>query len=118
MSAHDITRLGVKPHLSNAVVHGGIAYLAGVTPATGITVAEQTASVLEQIDGLLAEAGTDRSRLLTAEIWLTDIRNRDELNAVWNAWVTPGNPPARACVEAKLAFPEWLVEIMVTAALP
>lgn len=119
MSASDITRIGVKPHLSNAVVHGGIAYLAGVTPASGGgTVAGQTASVLEQIDGLLAEAGADRSRLLSAQIWLTDIRNRDEMNAVWNAWVAPGAPPARACVEAKLASPEWLVEIMVTAALP
>lgn len=118
MSAHDITRIGVKPHLANAVVHGGVAHLAGVTPTTGVTVAEQTASVLAQIDGLLAEAGTDKSRLLTAQIWLTDIRNRDELNAVWNAWVTPGSPPARACVEAKLAYSEWLVEIMVTAALP
>ena len=117
MSAHDITRLGVKPHLANAVVHCGIAHLAGVTPVTGVTVAEQTASVLAQIDGLLAEAGTDKSRLLTAQIWLTDIRNRDDMNAVWNAWVTPGGPPARACVEAKLAYPEWLVEIMVTAAV-
>jgi enamine deaminase RidA (YjgF/YER057c/UK114 family) len=117
MSASEITRIEVKPHLSNAVVHGGIAYLAGVTPATGVTVAEQTASVLAQIDGLLAAAGTDKSRLLTAQIWLTDIRGRDEMNAVWNAWVTPGNPPARACTEAKLAQPEWRVEIMVTAAI-
>lgn len=117
MSASEITRKGVKAHLSNIVVHNGTAYIAGVTPARGTTVGEQTASVLEQIDALLAEAGTDKSKLLAAHIWLTDIRNRDAMNEVWNAWVTPGNPPARACVEAKLAAPEWFVEIMVTAAV-
>jgi enamine deaminase RidA (YjgF/YER057c/UK114 family) len=117
MSASEITRHGVKAHLSNVVVSGGVAYLAGVTPATGSTVAEQTQSVLDQIDGLLATAGSDRSKLLAAHIWLTDIRNRDAMNEVWNAWVAPGAPPARACVEAKLAAPEWLVEIMVTAAV-
>jgi enamine deaminase RidA (YjgF/YER057c/UK114 family) len=117
MSTSDITRHGIKAHLSNAVVHGGVAYLAGVTPASGTTVGEQTASVLEQIDGWLAAAGTSKARLLSAQIWLTDIRNRDAMNEVWNAWVAPGAPPARACVEAKLASPEWLVEIMVTAAV-
>lgn len=117
MSASGITRSGVKPHLSNAVVSGGVAYLAGVTPASGSTVAEQTRSVLDQIDGLLAEVGSDRAHLLSAHIWLTDIRNREAMNEVWNAWVAPGAPPARACVEAKLAAPEWLVEIMVTAAV-
>lgn len=119
MTASDITRSGVKPHLSEAVVHGGIAYLSGITPADGCGegVAAQTASVLEQIDALLAAAGTSKERLLTAQIWLTDIRARDEMNAVWNAWVAPGAPPTRACTEAKLAQPHWLVEIMVSAAL-
>ena len=117
MSASEITRSGVKAHLSNVVVSGGVAYLAGVTPATGSTVAEQTKSVLDQISGLLAGVGSDVSKLLSAQIWLTDIRNRDAMNEVWNAWVAPGAPPARACVEAKLAAPEWLVEIMVTAAV-
>ena len=112
-----IRRLGVKPHLSSAVVHGNVVYLAGVVPATGETVAEQTADVLAQIDDLLAQAGTDKSRLLTANVWLADISTRDELNEVWNAWVAPGNPPARAAVEAKLASPAYKVEIMVTAAL-
>ncbi len=118
MSAQEITRIGVKPHLSNVVVHGGVAYCAGVTPAPGSEgIGPQTASVLAQIDDLLAAAGSNRSRLLSAHIWLTDIRDRDTMNEVWNAWVTPGQPPARACVEAKLAAPEWLVEIMVTAAV-
>lgn len=118
MSTQEITRIGVKAHLSNVVVHGGVAYCAGVTPAAGSEgVAGQTASVLAQIDDLLAAAGTDKSKLLNAHIWLTDIRNRDAMNEVWNAWVAPGAPPARACVEAKLAAPEWLVEIMVTAAV-
>jgi enamine deaminase RidA (YjgF/YER057c/UK114 family) len=114
----EIRRIDVKPHLASAVVHGGIVYLAGVVPTEGESVAEQTVSVLAQIDALLAEAGTDKSRLLAAHIWVTDIATRNEMNDVWNAWVAAGNPPARACVEAKLADPYFRVEIMVTAALP
>jgi enamine deaminase RidA (YjgF/YER057c/UK114 family) len=80
-------------------------------------VTEQTKDILAEIDRLLAEAGTDKSKLLSADIWLTDIATFDEMNAVWDAWVAPGNPPCRACVEAKLASPKFTVEIMVTAAL-
>ena len=69
------------------------------------------------VDDLLAQAGTDKSRLLTAQIWLTDIATFDEMNAVWDAWLSPENPPARACVEGRLARPQFSVEIMVTAAL-
>jgi enamine deaminase RidA (YjgF/YER057c/UK114 family) len=112
-----IERIDVKPYLSSAVVHGDVVYLAGIVATAGETVAEQTENILAQIDDLLARAGTDKSRLLTANIWLTDIATRDELNEVWNAWLAPGSAPARAAVEAKLASPAYKVEIMVTAAL-
>jgi enamine deaminase RidA (YjgF/YER057c/UK114 family) len=84
--------------------------------AAGRSVAEQTRDILKIIDELLAEAGTDKSKLLTAQIWLADIATFDEMNGVWDAWVAPGNPPVRACVEAKLARPQFTVEIMVSAA--
>jgi enamine deaminase RidA (YjgF/YER057c/UK114 family) len=80
-------------------------------------VPEQPTDLLAALDRLQAEAGTDKSKLLSADIWLTDIATFDEMNAVWDAWVAPGNPPCRACVEAKLASPKFTVEIMVTAAL-
>lgn len=115
----DIVRKHVNQRMSQIVVHGGIAYLAGQVAqnAGGGTVAEQTKDILAGIDALLAEAGTDKSRLLAAQIWLADIATFDEMNAVWDAWVAPGNPPVRACVEGKLAAPKFTVEIMVTAAL-
>jgi len=76
----------------------------------------QTGQILDQIDRLLAECGTDKSKLLTATIWLTDIRNFDEMNSVWDKWVVPGQTPARACVESRLAQIKYLVEIRVVAA--
>jgi enamine deaminase RidA (YjgF/YER057c/UK114 family) len=76
-----------------------------------------TRDILDRIDRYLAEAGTDKTKLLTASIWLTDIATFEEMNAVWDAWVAPGATPARACVEARLASPQYTVEIMVTAAL-
>lgn len=114
-----IKRNGVGPRMSQAVIHGGIVYLAGQVAAgkPGGTVAEQTADILARIDALLAEAGTDKSKLLTTNIWLADIGTFSEMNAVWDGWVSPGNTPARATVEAKLASPDYVVEIMVTAAL-
>jgi enamine deaminase RidA (YjgF/YER057c/UK114 family) len=84
--------------------------------ARGGSVAEQTRDILARIDQLLAEAGTEKSKILTASVWLADISKFDEMNSVWDAWVVPGNPPARACVESKLADPAFTVEIMVTAA--
>ena len=77
---------------------------------------QETKDILGLIDGLLAQAGTDKSKLLSANIWLTDIKTFDEMNKVWDAWVAPGNPPCRACVESRLAAPQYNVEIMVTAA--
>jgi enamine deaminase RidA (YjgF/YER057c/UK114 family) len=113
-----IQRHEVGPRLSKAVVHGDTVYLAGIVAeaAKGKNTAEQTRSILSQIDGFLAKAGTDKSKLLSANIWITDMANFAEMNAVWDAWVSPGNTPARATVEAKLASPVNKVEIMVVAA--
>jgi enamine deaminase RidA (YjgF/YER057c/UK114 family) len=105
--------------MSQIVVHGGLVYLAGqvASGAPGASVTDQTRDILDRIDRYLAEAGTDKTKLLTASIWLTDIATFDEMNAVWDAWVAPGATPARACVEARLASPQYTVEIMVTAAV-
>lgn len=104
--------------MSQAVVHGDVVYLAGqvAEKAAGKSVAEQTAEVLAIIDQLLADAGTDKAKLLTAQIFLADISTFAEMNAVWDKWVVPGHTPARATIEAKLAAPQYTVEIMVTAA--
>lgn len=113
-----IKRLKPGPRMSQAVVHGNVVYLAGQVAENPIpSVGEQTRQILAGIDGLLKEAGTDKSKLLSANIWLVDISRFNEMNAVWDAWVAPGNAPARATVQAALARPEILVEIMVTAAL-
>ena len=113
-----IQRFETGPRMSKAVVHGNTVYLAGIVAdePKGKSVTEQTKNILAQIDGFLAKAGTDKSKLLTANIWITDMANFAEMNAVWDAWVSPGNTPARATVEAKLATPDYKVEIMVTAA--
>lgn len=112
-----IERKKVGPRLSQAVVHGDTVYLAGIVADHPIPdVAAQTGQILDQIDKLLAECGTDKSKLLTATIWLTDIRNFDEMNSVWDKWIVPGQTPARACVESRLAQIKYLVEIRVVAA--
>jgi len=113
-----IERHEVGPRMSKAVVHGYTVYLSGITPnaARGQSMGEQTKDVLAQIDGFLKQAGTDKSKLISANIWITDMTKFAEMNAVWDAWVSPGNTPARATVEAKLAAPDYLVEIMVVAA--
>ena len=113
-----ITRHGVGARMSQAVVHAGTVYLAGqVADDTSVGVAGQTEQVLAKIDAQLAAAGTDKSKLLSAQLWITDMASFNEMNAVWDAWVAPGETPARACVEAQLAAPQYLVEIMVTAAV-
>jgi enamine deaminase RidA (YjgF/YER057c/UK114 family) len=113
-----IQRFDTGPRMSKAVVHGNTVYLAGLVADApkGKSVTEQTRDILAQIDGYLAKVGTDKSKLLSANIWITDMANFAEMNAVWDAWVSPGNAPARATVEAKLASPDNKVEIMVTAA--
>jgi enamine deaminase RidA (YjgF/YER057c/UK114 family) len=113
-----IERHEVGSRMSRVVVHGDTVYLAGLVAdkARGKSVGDQTREILGMIDALLAKAGTDKSKLLQATIWLQDIRTVDELNAVWDAWVTPGEPPVRACIEARLQSPALMVEIRVTAA--
>ncbi len=112
-----ITRIGVGPRMSQAVIHGDTVYLAGQVADNPVpSVAKQTKQILKQIDKLLKQAGTSKSKILKANIWLSDIRGFAEMNAEWDAWVAKGNSPARATVEARLAGPQYLVEIMVTAA--
>jgi enamine deaminase RidA (YjgF/YER057c/UK114 family) len=114
-----IKRIGVGKRMSRAVVHGGKVYFAGFTPdaALGKSVKEQTADILAQIDATLAEAGSDKTKILKANIWLTDIKTFAQMNEVWDAWVPQGHTPARATVESKLAAPGIDVEIMVEAAV-
>ncbi|MBD2747582.1 MULTISPECIES: RidA family protein [Microvirga] len=113
-----IQRIKPGPRMSGAVVHGNTVYLAGqvAQESAGKSVTEQTKEILSIIDSLLAEAGTDKSKILMANIWITDMGTFQEMNAVWDAWVSPGNTPARATVEAKLATPAFKVEIAVIAA--
>ena len=114
-----LKRLEVGARMSQAVIHGKTVYLAGVVAsgAKGKPVGEQTKDILASIDRLLKEAGTDKTKLITTNIWLADISKFAEMNTEWDAWVAPGHTPARATVEAKLAAPEYSVEIMVTAAI-
>lgn len=113
-----ITRIKPGPRMSKAVVHGHTVYLAGqvADKALGKSVAEQTAEILTIIDGLLAEAGTDKTNILSANIWLADIATFAEMNGEWDKWVPQGHTPARATVEARLATPQYTVEIAVIAA--
>jgi enamine deaminase RidA (YjgF/YER057c/UK114 family) len=106
---------GPGPIMSRCVVKDDMVYVAGLT-ATDRTadITGQTQQILDKIDGYLAQAGTDKSKLLQANLWITDMSNFAAMNAVWNAWVDPANPPVRACVCVDLAVPELLVEIMVT----
>lgn len=111
-----IERIDAGPRMSDACIHGGIAYLAGQVPETaGADIETQTREVLEAIDALLAQAGTDKTRILRAQVFLADIADFAGMNRAWDAWVAPGRAPARATVEARLANPDWKVEIVVTA---
>jgi enamine deaminase RidA (YjgF/YER057c/UK114 family) len=113
-----IKRIDTGPRMSQIVVHNGTVYLAGQVPDDArADVQGQTAQVLAAIDALLAKAGTDKSKLLRAEIFLTDIADFQAMNQAWEAWVVPGQTPARATVQAALAKAEWKVEIVVTAAV-
>lgn len=101
--------------MSQIVTHGDMIYLAGQVAAPGASVTEQTKGILEQIDTLLAEVGSDKEQILQAIIWLADMSDFAEMNAVWDAWVPQGHTPARACGGAPLATPEYKVEMIVTA---
>ncbi|TWI67566.1 enamine deaminase RidA (YjgF/YER057c/UK114 family) [Pseudoduganella lurida] len=114
----DIKRLHVGKRLSEATIHNNTIYLAGqVAETTDADITGQAREVLASIDRLLAEAGSDKSKLLFTQIYITDLANFAAFNEVWEAWVVPGSTPARATVEAKLANPGWLVEVVATAAL-
>lgn len=113
-----IQRLDAGQRMSEASIHNGIVYLAGQIPETlDADVETQTREVLAAIDDLLARAGSDKTRILRAQIYLADIADFGGMNAAWDAWVVPGQAPSRATVEARLANPGWKVEIVVTAAI-
>ena len=114
-----IERFDSGPRMSQAVVHGSTVYLAGQVArgAAGESVTSQTKDILASIDKLLAAAGTDKSKALSATIWLANMDSFKEMNVVWDGWIDPQNPPARACVEARLASPEFTVEIALIAAI-
>lgn len=113
-----IQRFDTGPRMSEMTVHNGVAYLAGqVAEDDSLDISGQTREVLEQIDALLSRAGSDRSKILRAQIYLVDLADFAAMNAVWEQWVVPGHTPARATVQAALANPNWKIEIVVTAAV-
>jgi enamine deaminase RidA (YjgF/YER057c/UK114 family) len=113
-----IKRLGVGKRLSEAVVHGDRVFLAGqVAEDASQPIKGQAQQILGQIDALLAEAGTDKSKLIFVQIWLADMKDYDAFNEVWDAWVDKANLPARACVQSPLVKPEWKAEVQATAAI-
>jgi enamine deaminase RidA (YjgF/YER057c/UK114 family) len=111
-----ITRLHSDDRMSQAVIHGDTIWLAGQVGEPGEDVVAQTRTALAEIDSLLAEAGSGKSKILSATIWLADIADFEAMNSVWDAWIDPANPPARATGESRLAAPEYRVEIIVVAA--
>jgi len=114
-----LKRIGAGDRMSEAVIHNGMIYLAGMVAETtvGKSVKEQTKDILSQIDDILKQAGSDKTKIVKANIWLTDIKTWAEMNEAWDAWVVKGQTPARATVESKLAAPGLDVEIMVEAAI-
>ena len=111
-----IKRIEPGARMSQAVIHGNTVYLAGQVGAPGESVTAQTKDICAKIERLLAESGSDKSKILQATIWLADMADFAEMNAVWDAWIDPANPPARACGESKLATPDFKVEILIIAA--
>ena len=113
----DITRFGPGARMSEAVAYNGILWVAGQLGEPNGTVASQMRQALDAVDAILAKAGTDKTRILSVQIWLADISTFAEMNSVWDTWVPAGHTPARATGEAKLATPDYLVEVIVTVAL-
>ena len=114
----EIKRDKIGARMSQVVSYNGLVFLAGqVADNTDTDVAGQTRDILNKIDALLAEAGTDKTKVLSASVWLSDISTFDQMNSEWDKWVVEGKTPARACVESKLAFPRFTVEIAVVAAV-
>ena len=112
----NIERHHAGSRMSQIVVHGDTIYLAGQVGTAGASISQQTTDCLESVDRLLAEVGSDKSYILSVTIWLSDMVHFDGMNAVYDAWIDPANPPTRACGEARLATPEYHVEFMVIAA--
>jgi enamine deaminase RidA (YjgF/YER057c/UK114 family) len=114
-----IKRIEPGARMSEAVIHAGKIYTSGIVADSmmGKSVLEQTQDILQQIDAILTQAGTDKTRILKANIWLADITAFAQMNQAWDAWVVAGQAPVRATVEAKLAAPEYAVEIMIEAAI-
>jgi enamine deaminase RidA (YjgF/YER057c/UK114 family) len=113
-----IKRVNPGKRFSTAVVHGDTVYLAGITADdTNADVTGQTADILRKIDKALAAAGTNKSKVLSAQVFITDITKWEDMNKAWDAWIDPNNMPVRATIECKLAAPKYLVEIMMIAAL-
>lgn len=112
-----IRRIGAGPRMSQAVIHGNTVYLAGQVGTPGKSVADQTKDILATIEQLLKEAGSDKSKILQAIIWMADMKDFAEMNSVWDKWIDGKDAPARATGEAKLATPEYKVEIIITAAI-
>lgn len=110
-----LTYLAPGARMSQGVVHGGLLYTAGQVDASSPDVADQTTAILAKIDRLLAEAGSSKSKVITASIWLSDMASFDEMNPVWEGWIDKSAPPARATVESKLATPDYKIEISVIA---
>ncbi len=113
----NITRHHTNQRMSQIVIHGDTVYLAGQVAAdAGADISVQTQQVLQKIDTLLAEVGSDKSKILSAQIWIASMGHFAQMNEVWDAWVAEGHAPARACIEARLASPDLLVEVGIVAA--
>ena len=113
-----IQRFEIGKRLAEMAVYNGTIYLSGQIPEdTSVNIQGQTKQVLESIDGLLAQAGSDKSKILHAQIFLPDLGDFAAMNEVWEAWVVPGHTPTRATVQAALANPKWKIEVVVTAAV-
>lgn len=112
----DIQRINPGTRMSQAVIYNGTIWLAGQVGTAGASVAEQTRDMLAKVDTLLSENGSSKSRVLQATIWLADMADFAEMNEVYDQWIDPNSPPTRACGEAKLATPEYKVEIIIVAA--
>ncbi|PHR24230.1 MAG: hypothetical protein COA37_05670 [Hoeflea sp.] len=113
----EIKRIETGPRMSQAVVHGGVVYLAGQVGTAGASITKQTEDILANVDRLLAEVGSDKTKILQTTIWLSSMDDFAEMNAVWDAWVPQGHTPARAAGESKLATPDYNVEILCIAAV-
>ncbi len=112
-----ITRKHTNQRMSQMVIHGDTVYLAGqVAKDSTANITVQTQQVLEKVDALLAEAGSDNTKILSAQVWISNIGHFTAMNQVWDAWLPEGNAPARACIEARLASPDLLVEVGIIAA--